>query len=467
MRNALALAILLAACTGDDKTPATDSSGGTGGTGGETENQRPIADAGSDVTQASLDAVALDGRGSYDPDGDPITLTWTFDRAPDGSGVMDREAPFSTNYSSETATSFRPDVTGTYIVKLVAEDSKHKTSNPDYVVVSITDAGAPVADAGSDQDGSVGGAFTLDGSGSYDPSGLALTYAWTLSSIPDGSTAALSAGDTVTTGFTADKSGLYLASLRVSNGVATSEADTTVVTVSATNAEPPVASAGDDIEGQDCTNISLDGSGSYDPNDDALTYLWSIQTKPTGSAVTDSESFSDRTAASPTFFADIAGTYKLSLTVFDGTSWATPDVVKLTVAERTFNSEPTVEAGSETKTAAGDAECEATTYAYDCDDCEVATTTLGADASVSDGDGDPYTIVWTVVSGSAEIDDPTSLVTTVTLKDSVPTEPGACADTEYVFQLSATDCTGETATDTVTLYATCCGVAADTSSKGR
>ena len=37
-------------------------------------NSRPIADAGSDSTLSADDAASLDGRGSYDPDGDPLTV---------------------------------------------------------------------------------------------------------------------------------------------------------------------------------------------------------------------------------------------------------------------------------------------------------------------------------------------------------------------------------------------------------
>jgi len=45
--------------------------------------------------------------------------------------------------------------------------------------------GAPVADAGAEQDVAYGAAVTLDGQGSHDPEGTALTYAWTQTAGPD------------------------------------------------------------------------------------------------------------------------------------------------------------------------------------------------------------------------------------------------------------------------------------------
>lgn len=77
---------------------------------------------------------------------------------------------------------------------------------------------APVANAGAAQTVEPGTTVALDGSASKDPDASSLTYRWTLSSKPTGSTAVLSSQTTAQTTFVADVSGNYVASLVVSDG---------------------------------------------------------------------------------------------------------------------------------------------------------------------------------------------------------------------------------------------------------
>jgi hypothetical protein len=89
--------------------------------------------------------------------------------------------------------------------------------------------------------------------------------------------------------------------------------------------------------------VQLDGSGSMDPNAAPLTYAWSLTTKPAGSAAV----LSSANTVTPTFVADLAGTYVAQLIVNNGVSDSTPDTVTVEVAvsvtpTATVNLRPTV-----------------------------------------------------------------------------------------------------------------------------
>ena len=96
---------------------------------------------------------------------------------------------------------------------------------------------APMADAGANAIVDAGESVMLDGSGSTDPDGDELTYAWTLAT-PDGSAAELAAADMAMPSFTTDVVGDYIAELTVSDG---EFSDSDSVTI---NAVDPAAESG-------------------------------------------------------------------------------------------------------------------------------------------------------------------------------------------------------------------------------
>ncbi len=73
---------------------------------------------------------------------------------------------------------------------------------------------------------------------------------------------------------------------------------------------PPVANAGADVISAPGAPVSLDGSGSYDPENSPLTFFW---TQESGTGVT----IVNPTSATPSFTGP-AGTYTFRLTVSDG-----------------------------------------------------------------------------------------------------------------------------------------------------
>lgn len=90
---------------------------------------------------------------------------------------------------------------------------------------------------------------------------------------------------------------------------------------------PPVADAGEDQVVTVGDTVTLDGSGSTDPEDDALSYSWSITSRPFGSVAI----LSDASMINPGFVPDREGSYIISLIVNDGTSDSAADSVTITV----------------------------------------------------------------------------------------------------------------------------------------
>ena len=197
-------------------------------------------------------------------------------------------------------------------------------SVPDSVIVT-TDNVAPVANAGPNQLGLDPGArITLNGSASFDANGDPITYAWTLVSKPAGSVAILTSPTTISSTFTVDRAGSYVAQLIVNDGTVDSLPDSLLIT---TPNVAPVANAGPDQLSLTPGSITLDGRGSSDANGDPITYAWTFVSKPAGSTATLINSAS----ASPTFEADLAGSYEVQLIVNDDTVNSDPDSVIITI----------------------------------------------------------------------------------------------------------------------------------------
>jgi len=77
---------------------------------------------------------------------------------------------------------------------------------------------------------------------------------------------------------------------------------------------PPTADAGSYQTVPAGGSVELDGSGSSDPDGDAITYHWSFLSFPAGS----NPSFTDPADPRPTFNADLPGVYVIELAVYDG-----------------------------------------------------------------------------------------------------------------------------------------------------
>jgi len=77
--------------------------------------------------------------------------------------------------------------------------------------------------------------------------------------------------------------------------------------------QPPIANAGVAQTVSVGTKVTLNGSGSYDPDGQSVSYQWKMQSKPTGSAAT----LAKPRTVSPSFTSDLAGNYVARLVVTD------------------------------------------------------------------------------------------------------------------------------------------------------
>lgn len=184
-----------------------------------TLNETPIADPGpvpdgqpdtQPYTCNTGQTITLDGSGSYDPDGQIIRYEWDFN----GDGQPDATGP--------TVSFTCPTNPGIVTIKLTVTDNAGATVTAQQTI-TVTQAPpppppnqAPIANCGTvPAQVLVGQTVTLDGSGSSDPEGAALTYQWAFVTKPTDSQAVIADPTAAVTSFKADKEGAYSVRLTV------------------------------------------------------------------------------------------------------------------------------------------------------------------------------------------------------------------------------------------------------------
>lgn len=170
----------------------------------------------------------------------------------------------------------------------------------------------------------------------------------------------------------------------------------------------PVAGIAGPVAARTQTALTLDGSGSRDPEGRTLTHLWELRERPAGSNAT----LSSERAVKATLTPDLPGRYVVRLTVNDGRNASQPADWVITVSSP--NAAPISSAGADLSA--------------------VVNTLVTLNGTNSrDPDGDPITYLWSLVSQPAG--------SRAVLADAQTPRPKIIPDVSgaYVFSLTVQD----------------------------
>ncbi|MFN0135624.1 MAG: PKD domain-containing protein [Phycisphaerae bacterium] len=279
----------------------------------------------------------------------------------------------------------------------------------------------PTADAGPDQTAIEGSYVHLDGSSSFDPEDDPITFAWVQVA---GTPVTLDYPDAAMPTFLAPLvpiGGETLSfQLTVSDGECGTSPDVVNITVTNIN-HAPVAIADGPIAVAEGGLATLDGSHSYDTDDDPLFYSWSQSSGPPVEL-----DLSD--PVRPRFVAPFVGpsgtVVIFQLTVTDTLEFAVADVAVLVENE---NQPPNANAGPNITTV------------------EAATVTLDASAS-SDPDGDMLSFQWLQLTGPVVLLSDANSAAPTFVAPAVGSSGAA-----VTFRLTVDDAFGGSATDEVVM----------------
>ncbi|MGA1822433.1 MAG: PKD domain-containing protein [Thermoplasmatota archaeon] len=166
----------------------------------------------------------------------------------------------------------------------------------------------PIANAGSDETVYLGEIVILDGSMSRDPDGEITDWEWKCTSH---ASVVLQDDDGPTPSFSPDIEGEYLFTLRVMDDEeewsGTSQVSITVIDPDVNY--PPIADAGQSVSVEVGDLVTLDGSGSLDPDGEIVLYIWDCTSHTIYLEGPDT--------AAPSFTPSAEGDYQFTLVVED------------------------------------------------------------------------------------------------------------------------------------------------------
>ena len=197
------------------------------------------------------EVAPLDGSASRDPDGSILSYDWDFGDGATGSGP---------------AVDYAWTAPGLYAVRLTVTDDSATPSATTSTEVEVVVSAAPVADPGPDQHVTAS-VVEFDGGGSADPDGRVTSWEWDFG---DGATGS---GRAVRHAYA--EPGRYEVALTVrddSGAPLNVDRATAALRINAA----PIADAGPDLVGAPGQELTLDASGSVDPDGEIAEYRWTL-----------------------------------------------------------------------------------------------------------------------------------------------------------------------------------------------
>ena len=190
----------------------------------------------------------------------------------------------------------------TVVWYVVVDDGLLQNQSDFFVFSTITtppDNAPPIANPNGPYSAKINENVQFSSSGSYDPDGEIDFYRWNFG---DGSSEIIEENPT----HKYLSSMEYQVTLTVIDNNGSSASETAIVSVSTEFNDPPVAEISIQDTAYTGENILCDSSGTYDPDNDLLTYNWSF-----GNSETSNE-------ASPNIVYSKKGSYVIELVVSDG-----------------------------------------------------------------------------------------------------------------------------------------------------
>ncbi len=369
----------------------------------------PTANAGSDVTiTLPASSTTLTGSGT-ESNGSISSYAWKQTSGPSTATIGTATA------ASTTVSNL---VQGSYVFTLTVTDKQGKTGTDQVTVtVNAAAAGAPSASAGSAQTITLPtNSIALYGSGS-ETNGSIVSYAWSQSSGPNTAYIVTPAAAYCT--MSGLVQGAYVFKLTVTDKLGKTASATVTVTV---NAAPPtpVANAGADVSiVLPVNSVTLDGLGS-EKGGSIAAYSWSQVSGPASAFIMSPSS------GYCTMAGLVAGTYVFKFTVKDKNGVTASDNININVRSTAVasSSYPSANAGNNQTII-------------------LPTSSATLAGSGSETGGSIVSYGWLQVSG------PSAAV--VSAPDANSTTVSSLVEGTYVFQLLATDASGQAGADQVTV----------------